>query len=163
MRQARSGGTRYIFASPGLAHRRRSHLTSNVRPRSERSAVCSPSFKSSRSAGFNRCGTGDDRREFAQLLVSKGGESNEYESAARVQGFSARVTTVARERVYEASSSVSPLIAGALARWSEVSYCLGKAYEHQHKVILTPYMCLEFSRRARHEAQVCGSSLQSCI
>ena len=31
--QARSGGTRYIFASPGLASRRRRPLSSNVRPR----------------------------------------------------------------------------------------------------------------------------------
>ena len=31
--QARSGGTRYIFASPGLASHRRSRLTSNVRQR----------------------------------------------------------------------------------------------------------------------------------
>ena len=32
-RQARSGGTRYIFASPGLASCRRRPLSSNVRPR----------------------------------------------------------------------------------------------------------------------------------
>ena len=31
--QARSGGTRYIFASPGLASYRRHPLSSNVRPR----------------------------------------------------------------------------------------------------------------------------------
>ena len=33
--QARSGGTRYIFASPGLASCRRRPLSSNVRPHME--------------------------------------------------------------------------------------------------------------------------------
>ena len=38
--QARSGGTRYIFASPGLASCRWSRLSSNVRHRTNHAAVC---------------------------------------------------------------------------------------------------------------------------
>jgi hypothetical protein len=57
--QARSGGTRYIFASPGLAPHRRPRLSSNVRPRSHACVVCSPFFVLVRSATFNRCGIDD--------------------------------------------------------------------------------------------------------
>ena len=39
--QARSGGTRYIFASPGLASCRRRPLSSNVRQRKVRVVACS--------------------------------------------------------------------------------------------------------------------------
>ena len=42
--QARSGGTRYIFASPGLASYRRRPLNSNVRPHQNRTQ-CEPHFQ----------------------------------------------------------------------------------------------------------------------
>ena len=43
--QARSGGTRYIFASPGLASCRRRPLSSNVRPHSRQRTTVAPNPK----------------------------------------------------------------------------------------------------------------------
>ena len=43
--QARSGGTRYIFTSPGLASHRRCQLCSNVRPRKSNTVATPPLFR----------------------------------------------------------------------------------------------------------------------
>ena len=49
-RQARAGGTRYIFASPGLASYRRRPLSSNVRPRMPTLTGSSPFFETQQRA-----------------------------------------------------------------------------------------------------------------
>jgi len=69
--QARSGGTRYIFTSPGLASCRRSRLTSNVRPRETRHAVLQQNQRLSAGAEQPRRGgpTGD-RAPYQSTLSS---------------------------------------------------------------------------------------------
>ena len=56
-RQARSGGTRYIFASPGLASCRRRPLSSNVRPHNTINCARSWSYTQKRYA-FRLAGHG---------------------------------------------------------------------------------------------------------
>ena len=65
--QARSGGTRYIFASPGLASCRRSRLTSNVRHHKTR-PVASPAGSAARSAESQAATARHSREQPARLV-----------------------------------------------------------------------------------------------
>ena len=72
--QAQSGGTRYIFASPGLASCRRRPLSSNVRPQNQ-----TPIASDAAQSGHASCSR---RRDFNRVLLRPGSATHRQSFAA---------------------------------------------------------------------------------
>jgi hypothetical protein len=105
--QARSGGTRYIFASPGLASCRCRPLSSNVRPRMANSVECQQSQRLRRE--LNSHETSGPHEEYRILGLSDPSNRKRNEEDLECQ------------KSLQRQGTSSPVLSAALRGWPRIS------------------------------------------